>query len=82
MLRDEVEQYTNLTGEDGWHVTIMKVGAYLDGYNKGLEVLEKIRAEIEQIEINGHIRDVECFNEGLKVALNIIDKYKAESEEV
>lgn len=37
MLREEIAQYTELTGEDGWHVPIIKVGAYLDGYNKGLE---------------------------------------------
>ena len=49
MLRDEVEQYTKLTGEDGWKVPVMKVGAYLDGYNKGLEVFDKIRAEIEHL---------------------------------
>ena len=49
MLREEVEQYTKLTGEDGWHVPIMKVGAYLDEYNKGLEMLDKIRAEIKAL---------------------------------
>jgi hypothetical protein len=43
-------------------------------------VLDKIKAEIEQIEINGHIRDVECFRAGVNVALNVIDKYKAEME--
>ena len=42
-------------------------------------VLDKIRAEIENFEINGHIRDVECFNAGIKHALIVIDKYKAES---
>jgi hypothetical protein len=70
MLREEIEQYTNLTGEDGWHVPIMKVGAYLDGYNKGLEVIDRVRAEIEQA------RYV-LVNDGLDMALNIIDKYKA-----
>lgn len=40
------------------------------------DVLDKIKAEIEQIEINGHIRDVECFRAGINTALNIIDKYK------
>lgn len=44
------------------------------------DVLDKIRAEIEQteIEINGHLRDAECFRTGINVALNIIDKYKSE----
>lgn len=44
------------------------------------DVLDKIRSEIEQteIEINGHLRDAECFRTGINVALNIIDKYKSE----
>jgi len=55
---------------------------YTKGYEDGKnEVLDKIIAEIEQIEINGHIRDVECFRAGINVALEIIDKYNAESEE-
>ena len=37
MLRDEVEKYSKLTGEDGWTVPIIKVGAFLDGYEKGRE---------------------------------------------
>ena len=41
-------------------------------------ILDKITAEIEQIEINGHIRDVECFKAGVNVALNIVKKYKME----
>ena len=40
--------------------------------------LHKIISEIEQIEINGHIRDVECFRAGINVALNIVKKYKME----
>lgn len=53
--------------------------AYARGKNSidAEEVLDKIRAEIEQIEINGHIRDVECFSAGINAALAIIDKYKA-----
>ena len=34
MLRDEVEEFSRLSGEDGWHTSISRVGAYLDGYNK------------------------------------------------
>ena len=39
-------------------------------------VLEQIRAEIDGIEINGHIRDVECFRAGINAALNVVDKYR------
>ena len=46
--------------------------------NPKSDVLDKIRAEIEQIEISGHIRDVECFNAGIRHALTVIDKYKSE----
>ena len=46
-----------------------------------VDVLEQIRDEIENFEINGHIRDVECFNAGIRHALTVIDKYKTESEE-
>jgi len=73
MLGKEVEQYTKLTGEDGWKVPIMKVGAYLDGYDKGLKVLDKIRAEIVELRSKQNVGVLEC--------LDIIDKYKAESEE-
>ncbi len=41
MLRDEVAKYTELTGEDGAYVPIIKLEAYLDGYKKGLEVSQK-----------------------------------------
>ncbi len=40
------------------------------------EVLNEIKTETEQIEINGHIRDVECFRAGTNTVLNIINKHK------
>lgn len=78
MLRDEIEQYTKLTGDDGLKVPIMKIGAYLDGYNKGLEILDKIRAEIEQ-ELVGYPPSADYYKAIIK-CLQIINKYKAESE--
>lgn len=39
-------------------------------------VLDQIKAEIERVEINGYIRDVECFIAGLNTASKIIDKYR------
>lgn len=38
MLRDEVAKYTELSGNDGEHTPICVIGAYLDGYDKGLEL--------------------------------------------
>ena len=71
MLRDDMEQYTKLTGKDATNVPIIKLGAYLDGYDKGIEVLDKIRAEIKAMS-----GDIETIAD----VLQIIDKYKAESE--
>jgi len=42
-------------------------------------VLDRIKAEVEQVEINGYIRDVECFNAGINTVLKIIDKYKVDN---
>ena len=89
MLWEEMEKYTKLTGEDATHVPIMKIGAYLDGYEKGTEVLDKIRAEI--MDSLKALDDIEKFNiylpnemSGRRVTflqcLKVIDKYKAESE--
>lgn len=35
MLRDDIAQYTELSGNDGLHTPIGIIGAYLDGYEKG-----------------------------------------------
>ena len=78
MLREDVDRYTKLTGEDGWHVPIIKVGAYLDGYNKGLEVLDKIRAEIVDL---GQRTMNDNRASGIWTCRDIIDKYRGESEE-
>ena len=37
MLRDEVELYTKLSGNDGEHTPIGRIGSFLDGYDKGKE---------------------------------------------
>ena len=78
MLRDDVEQYTKLTGEDGWHTPIIKVSAYLDGYNKGLEVLGKIRAKIEALpKTYPFVNHLDAYVKEDDVK-KIIDKYRAE----
>lgn len=55
---------------------------YMQGYKDGKnDVLDQIRTEIEQIEINGYIRDVECFSAGINTVLNVIDKYNESEDE-
>lgn len=43
-----------------------------------VDVFDEIRNEIEQVEINGHIRDVECFRAGINTVLNVIEKYRGD----
>lgn len=84
MLRDDMEQYTKLTGKDATNVPIIKLGAYLDGYDKGIEVLDKIKAEIESKyeSIPDTFHHYETgFTDALEWVLSIIDKHKTESEE-
>ena len=74
---DEHEEYTEKKMS-----IIDYVNAYTDeGVTTADDILDKIRGEIESTEIVGHIRDVECFNAGINVALNVINKYMAESED-
>lgn len=79
MLRDDMEKYTILTGEDWGLTPINKMCAYLDGYDKGMEVLDKIRSEIESeccITV-GRGNDPAIT---LRDVFKIIDKYKEGSE--
>ena len=39
-LREAVELYSKLTGKDGTQESIVRIGAYLDGYEKGKEDAE------------------------------------------
>ena len=39
MLRDEVERFTRLSGEDRMSTRIIRIGSYLDGYDRGVEDL-------------------------------------------
>lgn len=72
MLHEEVALYTELTGEDGWHTPIMKIGAYLSGYEKGLSVLEDIKAEIKEMRSKQNCSCSDC--------LDIIDNHISRKE--
>lgn len=39
-LREEVELYSKITGKDGYNEPIVRIGAFLDGYEKGKEDAE------------------------------------------
>ena len=90
MLHEEVEKYINLSGDkEAWQNTsVSRIGGYLDGYDKGLEVLDKIRAEVENINVWGmrynpdkdKDRKPQIVQKVKEHVIEILDKYKGESE--
>ena len=40
-LREDMWKYEQITGESAEHVPIIKLGAFLDGYETGLKALEQ-----------------------------------------
>ena len=42
-LREEMWKYEQITGESAEHVPIIKLGAFLDGYEMGIKALEQTR---------------------------------------
>jgi len=45
-LREEMWRYEKLTGESAEHIPIIRLGAFLDGVDKGIEELENIKARL------------------------------------
>lgn len=63
-LREEMARYEHLTGESAEHIPIIKIGAFLDGVDRGIAELEAIKAEFE---------DKILLNQ--TVAIQIMDKH-------
>lgn len=40
-LREEMWKYEQITGESAEHIPIIKLGAFLDGYEMGIKALEQ-----------------------------------------
>ncbi len=96
-LDEAIERYTSNAEYERTHGNLQgflefnQLAKWLRDYKRLLEreaVLDKIRAEIEQIKsimneeiINNNRKDLINFVNGLNQSLVIVDKYKAESEE-
>ena len=73
ILREEVQLFTKLSGEDGRHTSIARVGGYLDGYKRGKkdkwipcsERLPEEGTEVLGTDRNGCIRHVYKDKTGL-----------------
>lgn len=92
-----IERYTSNAEYERTHGNLQgflefnQLAKWLRDYKRLLEreaVLDKIRAEIEQIKsimneeiINNNRKDLINFVNGLNQSLVIVDKYKSESEE-
>ena len=62
-LREDMWKYEQITGESAEHVPIIKLGAFLDGYEMGVKALE-------QTELNSSYNSIKtyyCPNCGAKM---------------
>lgn len=92
MLYEDVEKYAQLSGDrDALNTSVSRIGGYLDGYDKGLEILGKIREQFKSnlrgVEIALEVLDesnplrpkIEGAKITLEECLEIIDKAESES---
>ena len=45
-MHEEVAKYRELSGDTNPNTPISRIGGYLDGYERGLEILQEIRNEV------------------------------------
>ena len=61
-LREEMWKYEQITGESAEHVPIIKLGAFLDGYEMGLKALEQrwipVSERLPEPQVNGGDKDL------------------------
>lgn len=80
LLNQDAEKERNKKAEKAVHDNL-----YNKGFRDGIAILDKIRTEIleEVVSHSGTGEEViQAYADGLKKGLEILDKYKSESEEV
>lgn len=50
-LREKMARYEKLTGDIAEHIPLGRLGGFLDGVDRGIEELEKIKREIHDIKL-------------------------------
>lgn len=62
-LRDKIELYSELTGDDGWNVPVAKVADFISGFEMGKERFRKRGHWITHPEgINAHLICDKCLS--------------------
>lgn len=77
-LREEMWKYEQITGESAEHVPIIKLGAFLDGYENGLEALKPkwIPCSERLPEENGnYLVTVEANDGTASIKFQMVDHY-------
>lgn len=74
MLVDEVAKYRRLSGDTRENTPITRIGGYLDGYEKGLEVIDKAVAELRKKAHSGQWSEATVY--GMEKAIRIFDKHR------
>lgn len=80
LINQDAEKERNKKAEKAVHDNL-----YNKGFCDGIAILDKVRSEIEAIEVNGQVDEHTMFarsgEQVKRMALEILDKYKAESED-
>lgn len=83
-LREEVERYEHLTGESAITfesaepLPIIKIRAFLDGVDKGIEELKKIKEEIQEMRNDNPSYYYTCDVIEREKLLDLLDEHIAE----
>ena len=89
-LREKMARYEKLTGDIAERIPLGRLGGFLDGVDRGIEELEKIKAEIKEVSYSIINIDDDFYDLGYRIVdiddINeIIDKHieelKGESKE-
>lgn len=83
MLNEEIHRYTELSGNNAEHESIQKIGAYLDGYDKGVaDVRENINREYDEwcTDCKEYDKERHCCPRWNKVIRDTMDEIRQNAE--
>ena len=72
-MNEEVAKYRELSGDTNTNTPISRIGGYLDGYERGLEILQEIRNDVANWNKTEHARYVPNYDAFARF-INLIDE--------